>query len=970
MTSNCSGDQDFKLDQCSSSSTIDELNLAPPSVQFEPEEVEAAQMARDLRDSAIHNVLSSEIYSPLETPLAASYNHVSPIIGINVSAEGLEASPIQSEPIQVAPFSPYFTFSPYTAGAVPTNSDGISHGQFPTVESSGACVCTLRRSLGLTASQTSSNSTRTVRHVGACCHETCRCARRPMCTDCNKPIPENNCNCRHNEYPSRLPDGNLFDEPFSQYTDDRMSPLRVAIPQRCKTGPLSAPMDDCSHNCSCRKARSVGPLFQNLRKPSAANQCFPESFPHPERPNEEPSSSTTAPPEPLNLSLRDSSSQEAVSSQTEIEVHDTDSQSERVLEPTSSATAEPVSRKRTIASENRERAGTSHSELSTSAVDESSSRKIHVKEKFYQEGGSRQHRVNEERSLHPKRRNLQEYQRPNYAGHSSHGSNSRRGIVNGNRDVNVSAEGSFSRAENVSSALPPFHSSRLDAQQASTGSSISTSGASLQTYTEQPATSTSGPSGERESSSTSSCLYQGGPNQSVTSLPAEVSRRPLAAIYAQPPPPPQPPFTHQQLYQQQQQLAEEYRRQLQREMAYLQPQIPPPLIMQPSVPASYQHTAQTTSRYAAPPPTNDRPHQHSTPPQSSSVDPRTHRRALDTLNQQMAHQLAMANHTALVSMPNMQLDAANILRSIQEQQTQQTQSRAASTTATHVPLATTAAAPDPLAFAAQYNLRASQLATPPQFSPFDLPNTRSYNPAAPTPAVADHRDGRFLPPPLISPYINLPHTLHVPALVGNYDPVLPLSFPATAASSAAATPLLPITPVMEFLPLQQHLQNPVTISLLSNAAARIIRVPPPLEQMSRGACQQVIERCTLPFKFSGICKKTESKQADPKDKSTGNKTDCNKKRDASKRAGDIDDEDSEKCTVCLTEFEIGEDVRRLPCMHLFHTGCVDQWLRTNKRCPICRVDIETQLKDFENFAQVSPNAAGPSSSVSACSAMV
>lgn len=35
--------------------------------------------------------------------------------------------------------------------------------------------------------------------------------------------------------------------------------------------------------------------------------------------------------------------------------------------------------------------------------------------------------------------------------------------------------------------------------------------------------------------------------------------------------------------------------------------------------------------------------------------------------------------------------------------------------------------------------------------------------------------------------------------------------------------------------------------------------------------------------------------------------------------------------------------RRLPCMHLFHQLCVDQWLLTNKKCPICRVDIEAQL---------------------------
>lgn len=36
--------------------------------------------------------------------------------------------------------------------------------------------------------------------------------------------------------------------------------------------------------------------------------------------------------------------------------------------------------------------------------------------------------------------------------------------------------------------------------------------------------------------------------------------------------------------------------------------------------------------------------------------------------------------------------------------------------------------------------------------------------------------------------------------------------------------------------------------------------------------------------------------------------------------------------------------RRLPCMHLFHIPCVDQWLTTNKKCPICRVDIEAGSK--------------------------
>ncbi|XP_052744432.1 E3 ubiquitin-protein ligase Arkadia [Bicyclus anynana] len=57
----------------------------------------------------------------------------------------------------------------------------------------------------------------------------------------------------------------------------------------------------------------------------------------------------------------------------------------------------------------------------------------------------------------------------------------------------------------------------------------------------------------------------------------------------------------------------------------------------------------------------------------------------------------------------------------------------------------------------------------------------------------------------------------------------------------------------------------------------------------------------------------------------------------------------EKCTICLSVFEVDSDCRRLPCMHLFHMECVDQWLGTNKHCPICRVDIETHLNKDATF---------------------
>ena len=35
------------------------------------------------------------------------------------------------------------------------------------------------------------------------------------------------------------------------------------------------------------------------------------------------------------------------------------------------------------------------------------------------------------------------------------------------------------------------------------------------------------------------------------------------------------------------------------------------------------------------------------------------------------------------------------------------------------------------------------------------------------------------------------------------------------------------------------------------------------------------------------------------------------------------------CPICLIEFEEDEDVRNLPCHHLFHVPCVDEWLKRN-----------------------------------------
>ncbi|XP_077105082.1 uncharacterized protein LOC143759598 [Ranitomeya variabilis] len=48
------------------------------------------------------------------------------------------------------------------------------------------------------------------------------------------------------------------------------------------------------------------------------------------------------------------------------------------------------------------------------------------------------------------------------------------------------------------------------------------------------------------------------------------------------------------------------------------------------------------------------------------------------------------------------------------------------------------------------------------------------------------------------------------------------------------------------------------------------------------------------------------------------------------------EEETQSCVICMTEYEIGEQVIVLPCDHSFHQGCISRWLRSNPLCPLCR----------------------------------
>ncbi|CAN6860917.1 unnamed protein product [Brassica oleracea] len=54
------------------------------------------------------------------------------------------------------------------------------------------------------------------------------------------------------------------------------------------------------------------------------------------------------------------------------------------------------------------------------------------------------------------------------------------------------------------------------------------------------------------------------------------------------------------------------------------------------------------------------------------------------------------------------------------------------------------------------------------------------------------------------------------------------------------------------------------------------------------------------------------------------------------------------CAICLSEYEPTETLRTIPlCQHCFHADCIDEWLKLNGTCPVCRNSPE-QILPSEN----------------------
>ncbi|CAN0013923.1 unnamed protein product [Pylaiella littoralis] len=54
-------------------------------------------------------------------------------------------------------------------------------------------------------------------------------------------------------------------------------------------------------------------------------------------------------------------------------------------------------------------------------------------------------------------------------------------------------------------------------------------------------------------------------------------------------------------------------------------------------------------------------------------------------------------------------------------------------------------------------------------------------------------------------------------------------------------------------------------------------------------------------------------------------------------------EDRRECCICMRNFQTGQHATRLPCMtHLYHTECINRWLRESNKCPKCNEEVDKE----------------------------
>lgn len=62
------------------------------------------------------------------------------------------------------------------------------------------------------------------------------------------------------------------------------------------------------------------------------------------------------------------------------------------------------------------------------------------------------------------------------------------------------------------------------------------------------------------------------------------------------------------------------------------------------------------------------------------------------------------------------------------------------------------------------------------------------------------------------------------------------------------------------------------------------------------------------------------------------------------------------CSICMEDYEHGENLIELPCSHRFHKDCIEPWLtERHPTCPLCKLDMLSHLASLKNNSGTSQN---------------
>ncbi|ODV61315.1 RING-H2 finger protein ASCRUDRAFT_141182 [Ascoidea rubescens DSM 1968] len=98
----------------------------------------------------------------------------------------------------------------------------------------------------------------------------------------------------------------------------------------------------------------------------------------------------------------------------------------------------------------------------------------------------------------------------------------------------------------------------------------------------------------------------------------------------------------------------------------------------------------------------------------------------------------------------------------------------------------------------------------------------------------------------------------------------------------------------------------------------------------------------------------QKKKKNTVDKDVNENNNNNKNRDRDINNNNVYVNKTDKCAICLTEYEADDIARKLrKCEHMFHKDCIDIWLTTGKNsCPLCRTKGVNELKSSAPEAEV------------------